>query len=203
MKKSKIVVNHTDLYNNGNNLFVLIGANRLSCFITSPQKEVIMQSIECFEHEVLASFFENERYFELEFNMVKVGFITPYSTLVPNIIFQENEAATYLKNSFRIPHHHYLLTNNLPSFQCQNVFLAPVEVYNFLQNKFTNIEFFHAGTPLLLNWQQKAVQLQTASIFINVIDKQFQIAAFQQEKLLLFNTFEFKSTKDLLHFISF
>jgi hypothetical protein len=200
MKTSKIVTNHTDLYNNHNNLFVLIGANRLSYFITSPKKEVILQSIEYFENIALASFFENERYFELEFNTVKVGFITPYSTLVPNMIFQENNAATYLENSFRIPHNHYLLTNNLPSFQCQNVFLAPIEVYSFLQNKFTTAQFFHVGTPLLLVWQQKAVQLQTASVFINVIGKQFQIAAFQREKLLLSNTFEFKSAKDFIYY---
>jgi hypothetical protein len=198
--KNKIVTNHTDLYNNDNDLFVLIGANRLSYFITSPTKEVILQSIEYFENEALASFFENERYFDIDFNTVKVAFITPYSTLVPNMIYQESAAATYLENSLRIPHQHYLLTDNLSSFQCQNVFLAPIGVYNFLQNKFDNVQFFHAGTLLLLAWQQKAVQLQTASIFINVIGKKFQIAAFQREKLLLFNSFEFKSAKDFIYY---
>jgi hypothetical protein len=200
MKKNKIVINHTDLYNNDNNLFVLIGANRLSYFITSPKQEIILQAVENFENEVLSSFFEHERYFNLNFDTVKVGFVTPYSTLVPNMIYQESAAATYLENSFRVPHQHYLLTDNLPSFQCQNIFLAPIEVYNFLQNKFDNIQFFHAGTPLLLAWQQKAVQFQNTSIFINVIGKQFQIAAFQREKLLLFNTFEFKSAKDFLYY---
>jgi hypothetical protein len=200
MKMNKTVTNHTDLYNNDNNLFVLIGANRLSYFIISPTKQVLLQSVELIENKALSVFFENERYLDLNFNTVKVGFITPYTTLVPNLIYQDAAAASYLENSFRIPKQHYLLTDNLPSFQCQNVFLAPIEVYNFFQNKFANAQFYHAGTILLLAWQQKAVQFQEAAIFINVIGREFQIAAFQQEKLLLFNTFQFKSAKDFIYY---
>lgn len=200
MKRSRIVTNHSDLYCNNNNLFVLIGANRLSYFITSPQKDVLLQAIESLENKALTAFFEGQPYFDYTFNTIKIAFITPYTTLVPNMIYQEAAAVSYLENSFRIPHQHYLLTDNLPSFQCQNVFLAPIEVYNFFQNKFTNVQFYHGGTPLLLAWQQRAVQFQTATIFINVIDKTFQIAAFQREKLLLFNTFEFKSAKDFIYY---
>lgn len=200
MKNNKTVTNHTDLYNNDNNLFVLIGANRLSYFITSPTKEVLLQSIELIENKALATFFEGEAYLDLGFKTVKVGFITPYTTLVPNLIYQEAAAASYLENSFRIPHQHYLLTDNLASFQCQNVFLAPIEVYNFFQKRFANAQFYHAGTSLLLAWQQKAVQFQEATVFINVIGKEFQLAAFQREKLLLFNVFEFKSAKDFIYY---
>ena len=55
---------------------------------------------------------------------------------------KESVADSYLRNSFRIPEQHYLLTDNLPSLQCQNVYLAPIDVYNFLQKKFDNIQFY-------------------------------------------------------------
>ncbi|MFT5834521.1 MAG: hypothetical protein ACI97N_002161 [Cognaticolwellia sp.] len=200
MKNNKTVTNRTDLYSDNNNLFVLIGANRLSYFITSPEKVILLQSIEQLDTKTFASFFDEEQYFDTLFATVKVGFVTPYTTLVPNLIYTEGSATSYLENSFSIPHQHYLLIDNLASLQCQNVFLAPIEIYDFLQNKFDHIEFYHAETPLLTAWQKEAVQFQQPTIFINVIGRQFQIAAFQQEKLLLSNTFEFKSAKDFIYY---
>lgn len=185
---------------NNSNLFVLIGANRFSYFISTPEKQVLIQESQIVDNESLTNVIKKDLSLNNEFAQVKIGFLSPYTTLVPNLIYKEDTAASYLENSFRIPHQHYLLTDNLPSLQCQNVHLAPIEIYNFFQNRFSNVQFFHAITPLLLAWQENAVQLREPSVYINVTGNKFQIGAFNREKLLLSNTYEFKTAKDFIYF---
>ena len=197
--KSKIIAN-ANFNTNNSDLFVLIGANRFSYFISTPEKQVVIQNSQIIENEALINIIKKDLSLNNNFNQVTIGFISPYSTLVPNLIYQEDKAITYLESSFRLPHQHYHLTDNLPSMQCQNVYTAPIEVYNLFQNKFTNLHYFHATSPLLLAWQKEAVQLQDASVYINVLSNSFQIAAFNREKLLLSNTYEFKSAKDFIYY---
>ncbi|MFK7949455.1 MAG: DUF3822 family protein [Saprospiraceae bacterium] len=185
---------------NNSNLFVLIGANRFSYFISTEDKKVVIQESQVVDEKPLASVIKKDLSLNNKFGEVKVGFYSPYTTLVPDIIYKEKDATSYLENSFRIPHQHYLLTDNLSSLQCQNVFLAPIEIYNLFQNKFSNVKYFHVTTTLLVAWQEKATQLQTPSIYINVIGNQFQIGAFDKKRLLLSNTYEFKTAKDFIYF---
>ncbi len=199
-KMNRIVVNTTDLHHSENNLFALIGANRLFYFITSCNQEVLVQYSQPLDKEALVSVFEKDSYLNRAFKSVNIGILSPYSTLVPNLIYKEEAATSYLENSFRLPHQHYLLIDNLPSLQCQNVFLASIPIYNFFQKKFENGVFFHAATPLLIAWQEQAVQHQKPTVFINVIGDEFQIAAYNRDKLLLFNTFQYKSAKDFMYY---
>lgn len=197
---TKIVGNTSDLHSNNNNLSVLIGANRLSYFITSPNKQVLVQHSLMLDDTALVDVFKKDNYLNRTFKTVKVGFVTPYSTLVPNLIYKEDAATSYLENSFRVPQEHYLLIDNIHSIQCQNIFLAPISVYNFFQKQFETPQFFHASTPLLLSWQEQSVQFKEATVFINVIGSDFQISAFKRERLLISNTYHFESEKDFIYY---
>lgn len=185
---------------NNSNLFVLIGANRFSYFISTPEKQVVIQESQIVDSESLTNVIKKDLSLNNDFAQVTVGFISPYMTLVPHIIYQEEIASSYLENSFRIPHQHYLLTDNLANLQCQNVYLAPIEIYNFFQNKFNNVRYFQSGTSLLLAWQNRSIQLKEHSVYINVVGDHFQIGAFDHGKLLLSNTYEFKTAKDFIYY---
>lgn len=200
LMKTNMVTNTTNLHSDNNNLFVLIGANRLSYFITSPNKQVLAQHSQSLDSTALADVFQKNKDLSQSFQIVKVGFVTPYSTLVPNLIYKEDAATSYLENSFRIPQQHYLLTDNVHSLQCQNVYLAPISVYNFFQKQFDAPNFFHCSTSLLVAWQEQAVEFQEPTVFINVVGNSFQIAAFKRERLLISNTYEFKSEKDFIYY---
>jgi len=183
------------------NLFVLIGANRFSYFITSYDKQVLLSNTIDLELNALETIFESNQDLQHQFNQVKVAFQNPFITLVPNMFYNETDASTYLEKSFSIPQQHYLLTDNLLTFQCQNVYLAPIETYNLLLNKYTHVEFQHIATVLLAEWQQKAVQFKNKSVFINVNKESFQIGAFNRHELLIWNTYNYKTAKDFLYFV--
>ena len=199
-KKMTKIVAKANFNTNNSNLFVLIGANRFSYFISTPEKQVIIQESQIIDNEPLTNVIKKHLSLNNDFSQVTVGFTSPYTTLVPNIIYKEDIAASYLENSFRIPYQHYLLTDNLASLQCQNVYLAPIEIYNFFQKKYSTVQFIHSTTSLLLAWQNQAVQFKEPSVYINVTGNQFQISAFNREKLLLSNTYEFKTAKDFIYF---
>jgi hypothetical protein len=199
--KNKIINPAIDLTAVQCNLFVLFGANRLSYFVTTHQGQATVVCSFLLEEQPLASVVLADEHLNLSFQSVTVSFQNPYLTLVPNLIFNPADAATYLENSFRLPHQHYLLTDNLPSIGSQNVFLAPIEVYQFFQKQYPEAVFHHAATSLLLAYQDRAVQQATPSVFVNVIDGAFQVAVFRQDKLLFWNTFEFKSSKDFIYFV--
>lgn len=200
IKKNKISnLNNISLDNS--NLFVLIGTNRFSYFITNQSKMILVCNTIELKSQTLNTIFEENVDLQFQFKTVKVAFQNPYLTLIPNLIYKEEEASIYLEKSFQIPQQHYLLTDNLLTFQCQNVYLAPIETYNFLLNRFQQIEFSHIATALLSKWQEIAVQLNNKSVFINVQIKFFQIAVFNREQLLIWNTFEYQTAKGFLYFV--
>ena len=201
LEKNKIISSNNNISLDNSNLFVLIGANRFSYFITSQDKTVVASNTINLAMYKLETIFEGNDDLQHHFNTVKVAFQNPYLTLVPNLLYKEADAAIYLEKSFRIPQQHYFLTDNLPTFQCQNVYLAPIETYNLLLNKFQKVDFKHISTGLLINWQQKAVQLNNKSVFINVNPTNFQIAVFNRDKLLIWNIYEYKTAKDFLYFV--
>lgn len=195
---TRISISNISLDNS--NLFVLIGTNRFSYFITNQAKQaLICNSIEL-ESQTLNTIFEENVDLQASFETINIAFQNPYITLVPNLIYKEADAATYLEQSFRIPQQHYLLTDNLLTFQCQNIYLAPIETYNFLLNRFPKVEFKHIATALLSKWQAAAVQLNNKSAFINIQADAFQIAVFNRDKLLIWNTFKYETAKDFLYF---
>ena len=195
---TKIVAN-ANFNTNDSDLFVLIGTNRLYYFISNNNQVVIQESISL-DTESLEVVLKRNFTLNNDFKQVKVGFFTPYSTLVPNILYQESASTTYLENSFRVPHQHYLLTDNINCIQCQNIYLVPVELYNILQQKFPNVTFFNVSTTLLSSFHKESLQFDEPSVFINIYGNFFQASVFEKGKLLLSNTYEFMKTKDFVYF---
>ncbi len=200
IKMTKVIAK-ADFNTNNSNLFVLIGADRFSYFISTANNKVVIQASQRLDNEPLTKIIQKDLSLNNNFEQVKIGFLSPYTTLVPDIIYNEDAGTTYLENSFRIPHQHYLLTDNLSSIKCQNVYLAPIETYNFFQNKFSNVQFHHALTTLLLACQEQAAQFQEPSVYVNVMGNQLRVSAFNRENLLLTNTYEFKTAKDFMYFV--
>lgn len=183
------------------NLFVLIGTNRFSYFIANKEKVVLVCNTIELKPQDLNIVFESNADLQHHFSVVQIAFQNAYMTLVPNLIYKEEEAGTYLEKSFQIRQQHYLLTDNLLTFQCQNIYLAPIETYNFFLNRFSKVNYKHIATALLSKWQEEAVQWKNKSIFININESHFEIAAFNRDKLLIWNTYKFRTAEDVLYFV--
>ena len=194
------IVAKDDFNTNDSDLFVLVGTDRLSYFITANNNQVVIQESISFKTESLESILKKNFSLNNDFRQVKVGFFTTYNTLVPNILYQENASTTYLENSFRVPHHHYLLTDNLNCLQCQNIYLAPVNSYNLLQKKFPNATFVNVNSTLLSAFHKASLQFDEPSFFINIYGNFFHASVFENGKLLISNIYEFKKTKDFIYF---
>jgi hypothetical protein len=179
----------------GDNLFLLIGANRLSYFTATPQRVITSYGVQTI-NDLAAVTLPHE-----DFHAVKVAFSNSLTTLVPNAVFSSKETVTYLEKSFRIPYNHYLLTNELLPLRCQNIYATPIPIYNLLQDAYNQVEYFHVATLLLSVWQEQAVNFQKKTVFVNVYTNYFQVGVFEREKLFLFNTYEYKASKDFLYFV--
>lgn len=194
------IVAKDDFNTNDSDLFVLLGTDRLCYFITANNNQVVIQESISFNTESLESILRKNFTLNNDFRQVKVGFFSSYSTLVPNILYQENASTTYLENSFRVPHNHYLLTDNINCLQCQNIYLTPVESFNLLQKKFPNATFVNVNSTLLSSFHRVSLQFDEPTFFINIYGNFFQASVFENGKLLISNTYEFKKTKDFIYF---
>lgn len=194
------IVAKDDFNTNDSDLFVLLGTDRLSYFITANNNQVVIQESISFNTESLESILRKNFTLNNDFRQVKVGFFSTYNTLVPNILYQESASTTYLESSFRVPHHHYLLTDNIDCLQCQNIYLTPVDSFNVLQKKFPNATFVNVNSTLLSAFHKISLQFDEPSFFINIYGNFFQASVFENGKLLISNIYEFKKTKDFIYF---
>ena len=194
------IVAKDDFNTNDSDLFVLLGTDRLSYFITANNNQVVIQESISFNTESLESILRKNFTLNNDFRQVKVGFFSTYNTLVPNILYQESASTTYLESSFRVLHHHYLLTDNIDCLQCQNIYLTPVDSFNVLQKKFPNATFVNVNSTLLSAFHKISLQFDEPSFFINIYGNFFQASVFENGKLLISNIYEFKKTKDFIYF---
>ncbi|MBN1183470.1 MAG: DUF3822 family protein [Bacteroidales bacterium] len=138
-----------------------------------------------------------------EFDSVIFMHCTKRCTLVPAIFFDVKN----LKKYFEFNQHmdeldelHYDMISDIDGI---NVFTVPNQIAIHITRKFKNAKFCHHATPFLQLNLSKNTSLIGYSVFVQLHSDFFDIAITKAKSLLLFNTFNYKTSDDLIFFISY
>lgn len=82
------------------------------------------------------------------------------------------------------------------------LYALPEEVYSFCARSFAAPEFLHAATLLLEQWKRISETSLYKQLFVQVEGQRIELACFApQGKLLLANSYEVRSVRDILYYI--
>ncbi len=147
---------------------------------------------------------------------------------VPSSLFDADELANYLKFNTKILSNDLLAYDEIPGQDMVNVFVPFVNVNNYIYEGFGTFTFKHNGTVMiesLLNREggtnlhppnkltyptdgqtalsNRQVGGKEPVCYVHIFERQMEMAVIAQNKLLLFNSFDFVTKEDFIYYLLF
>ena len=154
--------------------------------------------------ETYKEIIHNNENLKYVYKHVKIVFHGQKSTLVPAPLFDEKEMNTYLNFTENAPKAVEVIANKLNTVDAYCIKALPECIKKTLDEFFPNYKLYHASIVmienLLLHFKH---QVNKKKVFVNVHSTQFEILVMEGKKLLLYNSFLFKSPEEFIYYILF
>ena len=141
--------------------------------------------------------------FSDEFRDVTIIHQNELSSLVPKALFDENNKADYLKFNAKILKTDYLTHDDVVSNDSCNVYVPYVNFNNYIFETFGEFVFKHSSTLLIDTVLQQNKTNEDPQVVVNVNSNFIEVLVVENQKLQLFNTFEYTTKEDFIYYILF
>lgn len=125
------------------------------------------------------------------------------NTFVPQALFDETYLGSYLQYNTKVFDTDFFAFDALDAHGIQNVYIPYVHLNNFLLDKFSQFDYLHAASILVRRLLDLSKNTTDKKMFVHVTATHFEIVVLQNQHLLLYNSFEYKTPEDLLYYILF
>ena len=204
-------INRIDLTSNIK-LSIHISLNGLSfCIIEENTNKIVFLKKDIFSKKITTnellkslkkSFKDNPKLNDV-FSSVKVIHYNNLSTVVPEVIFDKNNALSYLKFNSKILQNDYVANDLIFNNECVNVYIPYVNINNFIFKKFDSFIYNHYSSIILEQVKLNEKNSINPSLYLNININHIELTYFKENKLVFYNTFEFVSKEDVIYYILF
>lgn len=125
---------------------------------------------------------------------------TPKSIMVPRSLFQEKYLKSYFKFNHPLGELEEIHYNFIEDVDAYNIFTIPNSISNTILQHFKSAEYFHQAIPQIFHAANYLhAEKPFVSLYLN--DRFIDIGVFDNQKLLLLNSFDIKTKEDALYFL--
>ncbi len=125
------------------------------------------------------------------------------STFVPEPLFDENFLGSYLQYNTKVFETDFFAFDEIANCQMNTVYIPYVNINNFFIDQFGTFEYKHANTILVSKLLIGSKNNSEIKVFVHINSEHFEIIVVQNQKLLLFNSFDYATPEDFLYYILF
>ena len=125
------------------------------------------------------------------------------STFVPNALFDEEFLGSYLQYNTKVFETDFFAFDPLENYEINNVFIPYVNINNFFIDKFGTFLYKHANSILVQKLLDLSKNNDLKKMYVHINSGHFEIIVVQNQKLLLFNSFDYKTPEDFIYYILF
>jgi hypothetical protein len=125
------------------------------------------------------------------------------STFVPEPLFDENFLGSYLQYNTKVFETDFFAFDEIPNCQMNTVYIPYVNINNFFIDQFGTFDYKHANTVLVTKLLNASKNNSDIKMFAHINSGHFEVIVVQNQKLLLFNSFEYTTPEDFLYNILF
>ena len=147
--------------------------------------------------------FDKKPELQAKFNPIEVIYHNDLFALVPQELFDVNNASTYLNYSVKTLATDYISHDNIKGTDIINVFIPYININNFLIDQLGEYNYQHSSALLI----EKALELSknkfSEKVFVFISKGIFEVIVTKGSELLLFNSFAYSSNEDLLYYLLF
>lgn len=191
-------------------LSVLISADRFCYMVTDPRRELLFLRnydlsefrlpTQSYSHFIMDLIAQDEQ-LKPRFEQVKLGAINRYSTLIPEDLYEPEQALLYLKNLVTPPKSSALLVDEIATIDSKNVFALDGYLKKQLEEYFPNAQMMHGNTFLIESFSHHAQRQAGNQVYVNIGHRNFQVFVFKSGQLQIANEYSFLSPNDFVYFV--
>ena len=154
------------------------------------------------ENLLTKSFTENSE-FEESYDEVIVLHDNNLATVVPTPLFDEANLGSYLQYNTKVFETDFFVFDAIPTYQMNIVYIPFININNAFVDHFGTFTYKHCTTVLVSKLLDLSKNIDDKKMFVHVQKDHFEIVIVQNQHLLLFNSFEYKTPEDLIYYILF
>jgi hypothetical protein len=125
------------------------------------------------------------------------------STFVPEPLFDENFLGSYLQYNTKVFETDFFTFDEISKYQLNAVYIPYVNINNFFIDQFGAFDYIHANSILVAKLLDASKNIDDQKMIVNFNPTHFEIVVVQNQKLLLFNSFEYQTPEDFLYYLLF
>ncbi|OAB26404.1 Protein of unknown function [Flavobacterium fryxellicola] len=125
------------------------------------------------------------------------------STFVPESLFDENFLGSYLQYNTKVFETDFFAFDEIPNYQMNAVYIPYVNINNFFIDQFGTFDYKHANSILVSKLLLASKNKEDKKMFVHINKGHFEIIVIQNQKLLLFNSFDYTTPEDFIYYILF
>lgn len=155
--------------------------------------------------EFLNKLFEYENLLKKDYKNVIISYETTQSTLVPEELFDVNYIETYLKFQHTDLEDKIILHNFVEDQKLYSVFAIPNCINTVFQNNLSSYKIIHSSQSFFESVYKNFSSQSNINnkVFVDIDNYSLEILAFRNNKLLIDNTFNFKTKEDFIYYLLF
>jgi hypothetical protein len=149
----------------------------------------------------MESLFTTDEFLHRNYPAVLIAVDTPYHTVIPSALYDAEHSRDHLGLNFNLPAGLTFRSDHLRESGAWNTFGIEREWLDMMKKHFAQEIVLHRTTPLLTRFAlMHRQETGEKHIFLNFLGKQFDLAAYSDNMLLFFNTFQYETGEDVLYF---
>jgi hypothetical protein len=125
------------------------------------------------------------------------------STFVPKALFDAEFLGSYLQYNTKVFETDFFDFDEITNYEMNNVYIPYVNINNFLIDQFGTFDYRHSNSILLSSLLDASKNIDEKQMYVHFNGDTFQLAVVQNQKLLLFNCFEYKTREDFIYYLLF
>ena len=125
------------------------------------------------------------------------------NAFVPLALFDEQFLGSYLQYNTKVFETDFFTYDALPNQEMNNVYVPYANINNYLLDQFESFDYKHYSSILVEKLLLQSKNIDDKQVFVNFGKGKFDIIVVQNQKLLLFNTFECSTKEDFIYYLLF
>ena len=125
------------------------------------------------------------------------------STFVPAPLFEENFLSSYLQYNTKVFETDFFAFDEITNYDMNAVYIPYININNFFIDQFGSFDYKHAHTILVSKLLIASKNNDEKKMFVHFNAGHFEVIVVQNQKLLLFNSFDYNTPEDFIYYILF
>lgn len=153
--------------------------------------------------DLFADAFQNYPELKDSYDTILVIHNNNLSTFVPKPLFDENFLGSYLQYNIKVFETDFFAFDEITNYQMNAVYIPYVNINNFFIDQFGAFDYKHASSILVNKLLITSKNKDEKKMFVHINTGHFEIIVVQNQKLLLFNSFDYNTPEDFIYYLLF